>query len=394
MECKQARSLLSAYIDHALDKPVREQLEEHLLVCRVCREEHDALRNVVKAVGSLDSYQAPPEFIDKLHERIRESESGSLMDKLIRLLFFPLQIKIPVQVVSAAAVAVIVFKLFHASVPHDGIPREYGIQPEAAIQQEQPLLEKPKMEKEALGTEVSQDQSDQETPQPEERISRSAMPRDILIREKAAGNEADRLEPKDKSVSGGGSGASENGPIASSPAVMEQQSIQTAEKTIEISLFRRAGGRPYGEYAGEGVMSLREGKKAKDSLDTVSAPPARYTIPDAEVQSMNKSEAKSLGNEQVSRKEEAETGKDHTLVSQVQKAVSAVQGSMVSMDYDGPGEKARLIVARIPGGRIGEFLLGLKDFAELRMPKQPETEPATEYFLVRIHIMPDDPAKK
>ena len=114
MECAEIEKFLSEYIDGTLDRETRDLVEKHLRTCKACREELASLRAVVKELGSLESVEAPADFLDKVHERI---EQPSRFAKILRALFVPTRIKIPFQLATAAATAVLVFSLFNLMQP-------------------------------------------------------------------------------------------------------------------------------------------------------------------------------------------------------------------------------------------------------------------------------------
>jgi hypothetical protein len=126
MECAEIEKFLSEYIDGFLDRETRDLVENHLRTCKACREELASLRAVVKELGSLEPVEAPADFLDKVHERI---EQPSRFSKILRGLFVPTRIKIPFQLATAAATAVLVFSLFNLMQPEKqmvGVPSDSG----------------------------------------------------------------------------------------------------------------------------------------------------------------------------------------------------------------------------------------------------------------------------
>jgi len=108
MECAGMKELLSEYIDGTLDARTRATVDEHLLNCRDCKEELASLRAVVRALESMEPVKAPEDFLEQLHDRMA---SPSLFAKIIRKLFVPMRIKVPLEFASAVAMAVLVFAL-------------------------------------------------------------------------------------------------------------------------------------------------------------------------------------------------------------------------------------------------------------------------------------------
>jgi hypothetical protein len=110
MECSQIRKLLSEYMDGMLDKETTGVVEKHLETCKDCREELASLRAISEELGSLEAVEPPADFLKKVHERI---EQRSLVSRVFRGIFIPTRLKIPFQLATAAAMAVLVFSLFN-----------------------------------------------------------------------------------------------------------------------------------------------------------------------------------------------------------------------------------------------------------------------------------------
>ncbi len=115
MECSRVNQLFSEYIDGALDEKTRRTLEEHLTACESCAEDLRALRSSIAAFGSLDQVKAPVDFIEKVHARIELNEQVSWFGWLKTKLFFPLHIKIPMEVAGLAMAALLVVLIFHGA---------------------------------------------------------------------------------------------------------------------------------------------------------------------------------------------------------------------------------------------------------------------------------------
>ena len=110
MECSQIKELLSEYMDGMLDKETADLVEKHLETCEDCREELASLRTISEELSSLESVEAPADFLNKLHERIVQR---SLVSRVFRSIFVPTWPKAPFQLATAAAMAVLVFSLFN-----------------------------------------------------------------------------------------------------------------------------------------------------------------------------------------------------------------------------------------------------------------------------------------
>jgi len=114
MECPKIREYLSDYIDGELDSETKALLEDHLLTCKGCSEELASLKGLVKELGVLEPVKAPPDFLDKLHQRMG---SGFSLRKILSALFALTKVKIPFQLAAATTTAVLVIVIFYMIQP-------------------------------------------------------------------------------------------------------------------------------------------------------------------------------------------------------------------------------------------------------------------------------------
>jgi hypothetical protein len=93
-----------------LDPETKNRVDRHLAECHACREDLAALKALVHELGSLEPIQPPEDFLAQVHERL---EKPSRFSKLFRTLFLPFQIKWPLQLAGAVAMAILVFSLVY-----------------------------------------------------------------------------------------------------------------------------------------------------------------------------------------------------------------------------------------------------------------------------------------
>jgi hypothetical protein len=110
MNCGEIKELLSEYVDDVLDGKTKALVDEHLSTCKDCEEELASLKRLVNELGSLESVAPPRDFLDQLHERMEQRSSFS---KILRTLFVPIRLKIPLEFAGAAAMAILVFSLLY-----------------------------------------------------------------------------------------------------------------------------------------------------------------------------------------------------------------------------------------------------------------------------------------
>jgi hypothetical protein len=113
MECSRINELFSEYLDEVLDDSTRRTVEEHLAACGSCAEELSELRSCLAALGSLDTVTAPGDFLEQVRERIEREEQTSFLGWLKAKLFFPLRVKIPLEVAGLAMAALLVVFIYH-----------------------------------------------------------------------------------------------------------------------------------------------------------------------------------------------------------------------------------------------------------------------------------------
>jgi anti-sigma factor RsiW len=110
MDCSEIKALLSEYIDGTLEPETKDLVDQHVASCAECREELASLKALVHELGSLEPMQPPEDFLVQVHERL---EKPSLFSTLLRTLFRPFQIKLPLQIAGAVAMAILVFSLLY-----------------------------------------------------------------------------------------------------------------------------------------------------------------------------------------------------------------------------------------------------------------------------------------
>ena len=103
-KCKDIENNLSLYLDDVLSKEDKAAVDEHLRSCRQCEEALARLRKTKELTNSLHEVEPPPWFRKKIMARVRE-EAGK--KSFLYKLFYPLQIKIPVQIFATVCIAVL-----------------------------------------------------------------------------------------------------------------------------------------------------------------------------------------------------------------------------------------------------------------------------------------------
>ena len=112
MTCHEARELLSALVDDALGAAERDALDTHLAACADCRRELQRVRDTVALLRAVEPARAPAGFVDRVLEAARPA---SWPRRLLRALFLPWPVKLPVEAAAVVLVTVGVVYLYQAT---------------------------------------------------------------------------------------------------------------------------------------------------------------------------------------------------------------------------------------------------------------------------------------
>jgi len=125
MTCHEARELFSALIDDALGGEERAVLDAHLATCADCGRELQRFRDTVALLRAVEPARAPAGFVDRV---LQTARPASWPQRLLRALFLPWPVKLPVEAAAVVLVTVGVCLLVsgHTRGPKGGPPRVAG----------------------------------------------------------------------------------------------------------------------------------------------------------------------------------------------------------------------------------------------------------------------------
>ena len=103
MKCREAREHISAYQDKMLSQEEASLLEEHLKVCKDCSGYFNEMKSLLGHVRSLEEVEPHPRMTREIMSRIRAENASSpgATYGILRRLFYPLQVKLPLQAAAA-----------------------------------------------------------------------------------------------------------------------------------------------------------------------------------------------------------------------------------------------------------------------------------------------------
>lgn len=114
MGCNSIKEKLSAYIENQLSSEEKKQVQEHIKSCEKCALSLEELKKTIEYTKGLEELEPPPWLTQKVMARVRE---GPAQKGILRKLFYPLHIKVPVEVIATLAIAVTAFYVFKAVQP-------------------------------------------------------------------------------------------------------------------------------------------------------------------------------------------------------------------------------------------------------------------------------------
>jgi hypothetical protein len=144
MDCKGINEKLSAYIENQLAPEEQGQVDHHLKTCQECRAALHDLRKTIEYAQGIEEMEPPAWLSQKVMAKVREESEKK---GILRKLFYPLHIKIPIEVfatIAIAAITVFVFKAIQPVVKQTEMPLKGVIAPDegkrekAAVKDERP----------------------------------------------------------------------------------------------------------------------------------------------------------------------------------------------------------------------------------------------------------------
>ncbi|MEF9426610.1 MAG: zf-HC2 domain-containing protein [Candidatus Mariimomonas ferrooxydans] len=105
MECHRIQEKSSAYAENLISSEEKKQIDSHLRTCPKCSLYLEELKKTIVYAQGLEDIEPPPWLAQKVMSRVRE-ESAAGGKGIIQKLFFPLYIKVPIEIIATIAIAV------------------------------------------------------------------------------------------------------------------------------------------------------------------------------------------------------------------------------------------------------------------------------------------------
>lgn len=115
MTCNEIENRLPAYLENLLSPEEKEIIEGHLASCPRCNRACEDIRKTEGIVQNLTEVEPPPFFEQRIMSRVREEAAQK--QGILRKLFYPLYIKVPIQAFATLLIAVMAFSIYRTIMP-------------------------------------------------------------------------------------------------------------------------------------------------------------------------------------------------------------------------------------------------------------------------------------
>jgi Putative zinc-finger len=112
MTCDEVRALFSAHVDGDLEPAARARVNDHLATCPACQRELARFQRVVAALQSLPEARAPAGLLPGVMAHLPREP---WMRRLLRSVFVPLPLKLPLEAAAVMLVAILTVVLYRGS---------------------------------------------------------------------------------------------------------------------------------------------------------------------------------------------------------------------------------------------------------------------------------------
>jgi hypothetical protein len=344
MNDRHVRDKLSEYIDGMLSQEEASAVKEHLDRCPDCLEEYEETVKIIGHMNQMESLETPEFFVEKVHERIEKSKS---LKRLVKRLFYPLRIKIPLELAGVAAAALLVIYIV-------GIQGKQHVYELAYAQRSQPLtvLQEQKMERGAVLEEAIT-------------VSKKAQPALELQDEK--------MKKKDKRAV-----AEEAAP----PGTKEPPAFAPQEKKLDKG-ERRVGAKE----------EILRSKMVQETREPDFAHKDEQIERKAQIKADTPSVAKGQKREdlslEVADKEEGEAEKDALQKpilreKSLEDIVDALGGKIIELEYNENTQVLESLILEIPAEKYQKLIQALEEQGDIRKPYPAIKEKSQEIITIRL----------
>jgi hypothetical protein len=122
MDHNDIRHKLSEYIDNSVTPDEKTAIEAHLPTCSECSDALRELRKTIENLHAVEEVQPPAWMTQKVMAKV--SEDAEQKSGLLRRLFYPLAVKLPIQAVAVLFLTITVYYIYSGMHPADRYAEE------------------------------------------------------------------------------------------------------------------------------------------------------------------------------------------------------------------------------------------------------------------------------
>ncbi len=115
MECRKIREMLAPYLEGVVTPEQRLLVREHLSSCGECKAVVEDLKKTIELMKSLEEVEPPPWLSQKIMAYVREEAEKK--GGILRRFFFPLHIKVPLEVFATFLIVGLVAYVYKTTTP-------------------------------------------------------------------------------------------------------------------------------------------------------------------------------------------------------------------------------------------------------------------------------------
>ena len=385
MECAKVKELLSEYLDSALDAQTKALVEGHLSVCKVCSAELASLKAYIEQLGALKEVKAPEDFLEKVHARIKRRFE---FERIMRNLFVPVRIKLPLEAVAVTVVAFLIMFIYRGMQPATEIAQAPAV-PEPIVIAKKPAEEpiETTLEEKAIEPEVDLAELPEPLPVKEEKPKEEKPieePIKLARVEESAEREADLAELEVPAPSVEEKPVERPMELASAdrvgePAVLPEPAVPMPavkeEKPIEFVLTVRP----------KMPTILAKAKALRETIDQFERSRIK---PQVSTRAFGPATATGIMEEAEGRK--ASPGPLTEALEEVKKLIAGLQGDIVGIIYDQETFLPQSITAEIPSRNYRAFLKKLAQLGSFQGPSPDELTITAKPVSVKIKFASSD----
>ncbi len=106
MDCHDIKERLSEYIDGMLSDEEASMVKDHLAYCTDCKDTYESMLRIIEHMSQMERIEEPEAFLENVRARLERRFS---FKGLIRRLFVPIRVKIPLELAGVVAAALLIF---------------------------------------------------------------------------------------------------------------------------------------------------------------------------------------------------------------------------------------------------------------------------------------------